>query len=130
MSLLAIIPIRTFTNLTKVHVVFAIATSTALMVCMSGRFVPAMAMLTASIEGRYRGGFMSINSAVQQFSAGIAAWISGMILGETRTGQITHFNWIGYISVGCALTCIWLARFIKPVKDSGRPAESLVAMEG
>ncbi len=129
MSLLAIVPILAFTNLPKVHVVLAIATSTTLMICMSGRMVPAMAMMTASIEGRYRGGFMSINSAVQQFSAGLAAVLSGQIMGVSRTGQITHFNVIGWLSVVFALTCIYLARFLKPVKEPG-PPEAMLPVEG
>ena len=44
-----------------------------LMICMSGRFVPAMALMTACIEARHRGGFMSVNSSVQQLAAGLAA---------------------------------------------------------
>ena len=44
--------------------------------------VPAMAMMTAAVEARYRGGFMSINSAVQQFSMGVASLISGLIIGQ------------------------------------------------
>ena len=48
------------TDLPRVPLPVAIATSTLLMICMSSRFVPAMAMMTASVEARYRGGFMSI----------------------------------------------------------------------
>jgi predicted MFS family arabinose efflux permease len=81
-------------------------------ICMSGRMVPAMAMMTACIQARYRGGFMSINSAVQQFAAGVAAYVSGHLLGQTADGQLTRFPLIGGISVVCALTCIFLARFL------------------
>ena len=79
---------------------------------MSGRFVPAMALMTASIEARHRGGFMSINSFVQQLASGIAAWSSGMILGQSATGRITHFSVTGFVSVTCALFCIYLFRFL------------------
>jgi predicted MFS family arabinose efflux permease len=79
---------------------------------MSGRFVPAMALMTASIEARHRGGFMSANSSVQQLAAGIAAWISGMILGQSATGQITHFSVTGFVSAACALFCIYLSGFL------------------
>ena len=74
MSLSATIPITALTHLPRVPLLGALATSTLLMICMSGRFVPAMAMMTAAVESRYRGGFMSINSSVQQFSCGLAAW--------------------------------------------------------
>jgi len=121
-SLFATIPILTLTNLPRVPLVFAIATSTLLMICMSGRMVPAMAMMTGSIEARYRGGFMSINSSVQQFSSGIAAFISGQIIRESPTGKITGFGWIGLLSVACALLCIYLAGFLKTPKDNAAVA--------
>jgi predicted MFS family arabinose efflux permease len=113
MSVIAAIPILALTNLPKVPLLVAIATSTIFMICMSGRMVPAMALMTASIESRYRGGFMSINSSVQQFASGLAAYVSGQIMGQSDTGQITHFPFIGLISVSCAFLCIYLARFLK-----------------
>jgi len=112
MSLAAVVPILIVTNLHSVPLVAAIAVSTLLMICMSGRFVPAMAMMTASIEARHRGGFMSVNSSVQQLAAGLAAWISGLILGQSATGQITHFQITGLLSVFCAVSCIYLSRFL------------------
>src|SRR5882724_2765135 len=72
MSIAAVLPILLVTNLPVVPLVVALAVSTLLMICMSGRFVPAMALMTASIEARHRGGFMSINSSVQQLAAGFA----------------------------------------------------------
>jgi predicted MFS family arabinose efflux permease len=113
MSLCATIPILALTNLPRVPLVLAISTSTLLMICMSGRMVPAMAMMTGSIEGRYRGGFMSINSSVQQFSCGLAAYTSGQIIGQSATGELTRFPFVGLISVTCILSCIFLSRFLK-----------------
>lgn len=114
MSFLATIPILALTNLPRVPLVLALTVSTLFMICMSGRMVPAMALMTASIEGRYRGGFMSINSSVQQFASGLAAYGSGKILGQAATGEVTRFPVIGLISVGCAVACVCLARFFKP----------------
>jgi len=113
MSLAASIPIVALTNLPRVPVVVAVAVSTLLMICMSGRFVPAMAMMTATVESRHRGGFMSVNSSVQQFSSGLAAWISGGIIGQGLNKEITHYPIAGLISLSCVLVCIWLARFLR-----------------
>ena len=113
MSLCATIPIFALTNLPRVPLALAISTSTLLMICMSGRMVPAMALMTGSIEARYRGGFMSINSSVQQFSCGLAAYASGRIIGQSATGELTRFPWVGLISVSCILSCIFLSRFLK-----------------
>jgi predicted MFS family arabinose efflux permease len=73
-----------------------------------------MAMMTAAVESRYRGGFMSINSSVQQFSCGLAAWLTGNIIGQGPNGQITGYPVAGAVSVTLVITCIWLARFLRP----------------
>jgi predicted MFS family arabinose efflux permease len=122
MSMAACVPILALTNLPHVPLAAALATSTLLMICMSGRFVPAMAMMTATVESRYRGGFMSVNSSVQQFSCGLAAWISGAIIGQADNQEITHYPVAGMVSVGCVLTCIWLARFLRPARGEVTPA--------
>lgn len=116
-SFVALIPIALLTNLPHVPLPLAILVSTIFMICMSGRSVPAMAMMTGSIEARYRGGFMSINSSIQQFSAGVASMISGHVLGQTADGRITNFWVVGIISLVCALACIYLARFLKTPVD-------------
>jgi len=113
MTLSTTVPILTLTNLPRVPLVAAIATSTIFMICISGRFVPAMALMTASIESRYRGGFMSINSSVQQFASGLAAYVSGQIIGQSPSGEMTHFPIIGLLSVSCAFASIYLVRFLK-----------------
>jgi predicted MFS family arabinose efflux permease len=113
MSLSASVPVIALTNLPRVPLPVALAASTLLMICMSGRFVPAMAMMTATVESRYRGGFMSVNSSVQQFSCGLAAWISGAIIGQGPNQEITHYPLAGLVSLACVLTCIWLARFLR-----------------
>jgi predicted MFS family arabinose efflux permease len=114
MSLSTAVPILLVTNLPRVPVPVAIVVTTMLFVCMSGRFVPAMAMMTAVVEARYRGGFMSINTAVQQLAMGFASLGSGFILSETLTHQILHFPVNGVLAVACAYSCIYLAKFLKP----------------
>ncbi|HEV8542175.1 MAG TPA: MFS transporter [Verrucomicrobiae bacterium] len=117
MSLSATVPVIAITNLPRVPLGLAIATSTLLMICMSGRMVPAMAMMTGAVEARYRGGFMSINSAVQQLSMGASSLGTGLILGQNAKGEMTHYPINGVISVACVLTCIYLARFLKPAPE-------------
>jgi DHA1 family inner membrane transport protein len=75
--------------------------------------VPAMAMLTASIEPRYRGGFMSMNSSVQNLSSGVAAWLGGVIIHTTPTGQLSRFGFVGLASVVCGLLTIYFSRFLR-----------------
>jgi len=85
--------------------------------------VPAMAMITASVKARYRGGFMSANSSVQQFSTGLATYVSGRIMGQTPQGELTHFPVIGLLSVLCTFAGISLSRYLKSaVEDQPVPS--------
>jgi len=127
MSLSATLPILALTNLPHVPLVLAITISTVLMICMSGRMVPAMAMMTGAVEARYRGGFMSLNSAVQQLSMGLAALGTGLIMGQNEKGEITHFPINGILSLACVYSCIYLARFLKAAPQGEIAIEPLLA---
>ena len=125
-SLTTTVPILALTNLPRVPLAVAIAVSTLLMICMSSRFVPAMAMITATVEARYRGGFMSINSAVQQLSMGLASFVTGQILGQNERGEVTRFPINGLLSLACVYSCIYLARFLKPAPKGEEAVDEVV----
>jgi predicted MFS family arabinose efflux permease len=129
-SLSTAVPILLQTNLHRVPLAAALAVSTLLMICMSGRMVPAMALMTGAVEARYRGGFMSINSSVQQFSMGITALVTGVIIGEGPNGEMTHFPINGIISIVCAYSCIYLARFLKAPAHSQPVTEPVFSEMG
>jgi predicted MFS family arabinose efflux permease len=124
------VPILLVTNLPRVPLVAAIATSTLLMICMSGRMVPAMALMTGAVEARYRGGFMSVNSAVQQFSMGITSWVGGLILGQNEKGEITHFPINGILAITFAYVCIYLGKFLKAPAGGREAVNEPVMFEG
>lgn len=126
MTLSMMIPVLIVTNLGLTPLAITLLFSTIFMVCSSGRMVPAMAMLTASIEPRYRGGFMSINSSVQQLTSGVAAWLGGVIIHTTpQTGQFSRFGVVGAVSVAFGLITIYLSRFLK-VTAAGSVVEGII----
>lgn len=129
MSLCSTVPILALTNLPVVPLVLAVSVSTLLMICMSGRMVPAMAMMTGSIEARFRGGFMSLNSSVQQFSCGLAAFMSGHIIGQSADGTMTRFPWVGLLSVIFLTAGIFLSRFLKSPAPAATVNASAVVLE-
>ena len=114
-AFLSIIPILMITNLPPVPHYIALIVSTIFFILFGARFVPAMALVTSSVEPKLRGSFMSINSCVQQASAGVAALISGMIVQESASGQLMHFNLDGYLACAITLVAIWTVRYLKPV---------------
>jgi len=114
-GLISIAPLLITTNLPPVPVWVAICASVIFMVFVSGRFVPAMALVISSVEPRVRGGFMSINSAIQQFGLGAASFLAGAIIGHGADGTLTNYWLVGLIAVAATLGAILLAWRVKPV---------------
>ena len=73
-----------------------LAVTTAIFVFTSGRMVPAMAIITSVARSRERGSFLSVNSSVQQFAAGLAPLCSLLLLGDSKGKEpITGFPLVG-----------------------------------
>ncbi len=80
---------------------FAALMMALFMVPMSGRFALAMTMVTNAVEARYRGGFMSVNAALQQATSGFANVLSGFfVTRDVVTGHLDGYPVLGYVSVG------------------------------
>ena len=107
------------THLPPVSLGVAVAVVALLMVCNSGRMVVAMAMVTACVEPRRRGSFMSLNSAVQHLASGLGAYVGGLILGETEGGALTHFGRVGFLAFGVTLLSLYVATTLRPGAASG-----------
>ena len=112
-AMASMIPILLVTNLTPVPLWLVLCCSTLFMVLVSGRFVPAMALITGSTTSAMRGGFMSVNSSVQQAAAGAAAAMAGMFLVQTGDGPIYRFGFVGILACAFTLLSMWLANRIE-----------------
>src|SRR5213078_3131699 len=97
---------------------------------VSGRFGPAMALITGSVEARLRGSFMSFNASIQQLSSGLAAMTAGFIIGRAPDGSLTHYGMVGWLAVGCTLAGVWLAHRIRIIGDAGPDAARGLARKG
>lgn len=120
LALLSAIPTLVVTNLPPAPVWMVLIITTVFMILTSGRFVPSMAMITASVESRYRGGFMSVNSAMQQIAAGLATAGGAMLVGSDSAGHITGYPRLGWLSLGFLTAAIFLARRLR-VTDPNAP---------
>lgn len=86
-----------------------LAISTLLFTVMSGRMIPGMAMISSAVEPRLRGTFMTLNSAVQSASMGLAALVAGLIIGRDDQGHLTWYWVAGLLGVLASLFSAWLA---------------------
>jgi predicted MFS family arabinose efflux permease len=110
------------TNLPMVPLAVAIGLVGVLMLSNAGRMTAALSMITASVESRSRGGFMSANSAVQHLAAGLGAYVGGRILDRASDGTLHNFGIVGLVSVAAALLSLWLAGHVRPAVPAGSEA--------
>ena len=97
------------THLPVMPVAAAVAVFGTLMVCNVGRMIPAMAMVTSSVEPRRRGAFLSANSSVQHIASGMGAYLGGLIVVQSTGGRLEHFGTVGWIAAATTLASLWLA---------------------
>lgn len=114
MAAISILPLLLITHLPPMPLWSAVLAATLLMSSVSGRFVPAMAIVTSAAEPRLRGSFMSFTSSIQQLSTGGAVFMAGKIISD-ESGKLTRYGTVGWIAVGFTLVAIWLSGKIKAV---------------
>lgn len=109
MSGAAIVVVLALTRMGHASVVTASVMMALFMVTMSGRFAPAMTMITNAVESRYRGGFMSVNAALQQAASAGASLLAGVFITRDSHSQLHGMPTLGYVSVAFFLLTVLLA---------------------
>jgi DHA1 family inner membrane transport protein len=103
------------------------------MVTMSGRYAPAMAMVTNAVQARYRGGFMSVNSALQQAASGLASLLAGVFITLRADGHLIGYSTLGWVSVGFFVLTVFFASRLRAaaphVASTARKTKEASAVE-
>ena len=81
----------------------------------AGRLVSSVSLITASIEPRRRGSFMSVNSSVQHIASGLGTVCGGLILEGGAGEPLRYFGTVGILAVAVTLTSLWFAGRVRPV---------------
>lgn len=106
------IPLLALTLLPKVSLWVAAPVNAALFVTLSGRIIPAMAILTSAAQAHRRGAFMALNSSVQSFSMGAAAFVGGLLISRDALGHVQGY-WLNAVGGCVALAAsLWVVQRI------------------
>ena len=97
MAAAVLIPMLGITQLGQVAMGWVLLISTLFFVCMSGRMIPGMAMLTSAANPALRGTFMTLNSAVQSCAMGLAALVGGYIISRDAAGLVQNYGVAGLV---------------------------------
>jgi predicted MFS family arabinose efflux permease len=113
MALVSIPVILSVTRLGPLSLPLALTATTLFMVTVSGRFVPALALVTSSTTLEHRGSFMSLHSSVQQMASGLAALMAGSIIVTQPGGRLEGYHVVGWGASAATVACLWLARRVQ-----------------
>lgn len=106
---LSLLPLLLLTQLPPLPLAAILLVSTLFMVLVSGRLIPAMALITSASSPALRGRFLSMNAALQQLAASAAAFLPTLILSTDAHGRLLHYDWVGYGAMAMTVLAIWLA---------------------
>jgi predicted MFS family arabinose efflux permease len=111
----AIIVVLIITRLGHTAVGLASLMMALFMVTMSGRFSPAMTMITNAVDARYRGGFMSVHAALQQAASAGASVLAGEFITRAPDGRLLGMPVLGYVSIAFFMLTVVLAAELRAV---------------
>jgi predicted MFS family arabinose efflux permease len=95
-----------------------ILVSVLLFIGISARMISTSALISAVPDMKDRGAFMSVNSSLQQFAGGIAAGLAGLIVVQTESGKLNHYELLGYVVItAMAITLVLMYSIHKMVGD-------------
>jgi predicted MFS family arabinose efflux permease len=115
--LLSLVPILGLTHLTGASTIAIFSLTSLIFITFNARMIPAMALVTATVNPAQRGSFMSLNSATQSIGAGLAAYTAGTIISKDPAGTILHYEWVGYLAAAVSLFALFMIGRIRTVEE-------------
>ena len=110
---LSIVMVLVYTHLGRVSLITVIMVTVLMFVGIFSRMIPSQALMSAIPEITKRGSFNAVNASVQQISGGIASVIAGVVIAQGPSGDLQHFDRLGYIVVATTLVSLGLMYFIQ-----------------
>ena len=116
-ALLAMLPLLALTHVGMLPLWGWLICSTSFFVLISGRMIPAMAIIASSAQPKLRGTFMSLNGTVQSLAMGLATTLAGFLITLDDSGRIVGYPLVGYVAVAANLVAVW---FVSRIVMHGR----------
>lgn len=122
-ALLATLPLLLVTHVGQVSLVIWLFCSTSFFVLVSGRMIPAMAIIASAAQPKLRGTFMSLNGTVQSLAMGLATTLSGFMIVVDGGGKVNGYAAVAYVAVFANLLAIlFVSRIL--MHDQGKRTPS------
>jgi len=118
----ALLPLLVVTQIGVVPLWLWLVCTTTFFVLVSGRMIPAMAIVTSAAQPKLRGTFMSLNATMQSLAMGLATTLAGYIITQNSAGQIVGYATVGYIAMTAnVLAIMFVARIVMHDQQANPP---------
>ncbi len=109
LAIISILPMLLITNAPALPIWGALIITSLFMVFVSGRFIPAMTLISGVVKPKERGTFMSLENSFRQLAAGASSQIAGILITTGVTGELVGYNRVGYIGIMTSVVAIFIA---------------------
>ncbi|MEW6563343.1 MAG: MFS transporter [Pseudomonadota bacterium] len=124
-ALAAAVPLLVVTHIGAAPLWLWMVCTTGFFILVSGRMIPAMAIITSAAQSKLRGTFMSLHSTVQSLAMGLATTLAGALIAQDSAGKIAGYETVGYVAVAANLLALWfVGRIALHDQPSGAPRPS------
>ncbi len=103
----ALLPLLVVTHLDTSPLWLWLICTTTFFMLVSGRMIPAMAIIISAAQPKLRGTFLSLNATTQSLAMGLATMLAGFIITQDAAGKIVHYSTVGYVAITANLLAIW-----------------------
>ena len=125
-AIAALLPLFVVTHIGASPLWLWLVCTTAFFVLVSGRMIPAMAIITSAAQPKLRGTFMSLNATVQAFAMGLATTLAGFIITQNSAGRIADYGLVGLIAItGNILAILFVSRIVMHDQHASVPDVAL-----
>ncbi len=122
----ALLPLFVVTHIGASPLWLWLICTTVFFVLVSGRMIPAMAIITSAAQPKLRGTFMSLNATVQSFAMGSATTLAGFIITQNSAGQIVDYGLVGYVAIaGNVLAILFVSSIVMHDQHASVPDVAL-----
>jgi MFS transporter, DHA1 family, inner membrane transport protein len=109
---LSLFMVLIITAMPNVHFSLVLGFFAVWFVLATSRAITAQAMISEVVKSDQRGSFMSMNGSVQQLGSGLAALAAGAIVITEKSGKISNYNWVGYLSILVLICSMILGKLV------------------
>ena len=118
-SVVTALTVVVYTHFGRTALPVVILTNSILFVGITARIISATSLMSAVPAPAERGAFMSVMASLQQAAGGVGAYVAGLIVVQSPTGELEHYPTLGYVVCGAMLIVVVMLRSIdRLVKQS------------